>query len=689
MLSSSYLTAKLIQLRRELTGESKWFLARWARGLEQDLPQVDRTTLVNALRDPGPAPDRVPTNSVVPAHLRRRVLPAALHRAQWDLEAAVLQAIERGMEHLRFHETAWSRGLDEVVEAVRPMPDSLHLRLVPHILGPMLGELLPIDNGPPEELSGTAGSRVRWREPGAVEIVLLDSFPQARVLVTTVPAHVWRAAQTYIRHERPDALRLGATHPETLSPGEVERCRLGPRLYLPTHLASGLLRRIKVFRDAWSIGVSGRGIDSLMVEWQGSPSPTDVLAMLCHPATQIATDRFIASVWEGSGHADIRDLDAPVQQFGSRTTPSGELVLRKLELPRSRSMSRGAGKMLAIWHAWEADHRGRVRRSPEPTSSHLDGMVALRCRYTGEDPVTARRCLASLPEGADLQQLRTGVVPDAHSVNQRILETSMLLAIRDCDPPKPAGLPWRHQVIRAVSPRKSGLVVQLEGWVVPWFLQALLSPVDSNDASYGVPGLRVVVNREELQIRLLDQLGAPTDALVTVKGVSGAKWDGIWEEIRNAEHGPLIDPRLDRSPQLSAGERHGMVLQRRRCGPVAMGSALLRRWGLLADAFALDAWSGLGNKELHVEIDNGPSMLSIVEELRHPVAGIVRDAVAVNQIDATFARLSDHNPTPDRYVGHPLEHGEHPALVLRALNTAVSRRNRNPGAGFTPNVVPS
>nr|BFE50675.1 hypothetical protein GCM10017745_41020 [Saccharothrix mutabilis subsp. capreolus] len=599
----------------------------------------------------------------------------------------MLQAIERGTQHLRFHKTAWSYGLDQVVKAVRPMPDSLHLRLVPHILGPMLGELLPIDNGPSEELSGTAGVRVRWREPGAVEIVLLDSVCRARVLVTSVPAHVWRAAQTYIRHERPDALRLSARHPETLSPGEVERCRLGPRLYLPTHLASGLLRRIKVFGDVWSISISGRGIDSLMVEWRDSPSPRDVLATLCHPATQIATDRYTAAVWDGSGHAEIRDLDAPVHQLGPRTIRSSELVLRKLDLRTARGMSRGAGGMLAVWHAWEADHGGQVRCSPGTTSSHLDEWIALRCRYTGEDPETARRCLTSLPQDADVEQLRAGVVPDAHSVDQRILETSILLAIRDCYPPRSAGLPWHHQVIRAVSPRKSGLVVQLEDRVVPWFLQALLSPVDSSDASYGVPGLRVVVNREQLQIRLLDQLGAPTDALVTVKGVSGAKWDGIWEEIRNAEHGPLIDPRLDRSPQLSAGERLGMVLQRRRCGPVAMGSALLRRWGLLSGAFALDAWSGLGNNELHVEIDNGPSILSIVEELRHPVAGIVRDTVAVNQIDATFARLSDHNPTPDRYVGYPIEHGKRPALVLRALNTAVSRRYRDPG--FGQDVVPS
>jgi hypothetical protein len=100
---------------------------------------------------------------------------------------------------------------------------------------------------------------------------------------------------------------------------------------------------------------------------------------------------------------------------------------------------------------------------------------------------------------------------------------------------------------------------------------------------------------------------------------------------------------------------------------------MLRRIGLLAPAFALDAWTGNGGVIINVEIQDGPSVFSVLEALQHPVIGLLNGNFAVDASrdplspGMTFARVIDTDPTPTTFTGDPRLLVEPPALALRVL----------------------
>jgi hypothetical protein len=105
------------------------------------------------------------------------------------------------------------------------------------------------------------------------------------------------------------------------------------------------------------------------------------------------------------------------------------------------------------------------------------GDVALRRMFTGEIHQEAAQEIRRAVAGA--------VLPDAKSLGQRVLETSLLLAIRESAPRISDSGPYRgHQVFRSVSPRPDVLIVDLvDGVAERWPM-----PASSSGASAGFAG---------------------------------------------------------------------------------------------------------------------------------------------------------------------------------------------------------
>ncbi|WP_414943844.1 hypothetical protein [Amycolatopsis sp. cmx-11-32] len=268
-------------------------------------------------------------------------------------------------------------------------------------------------------------------------------------------------------------------------------------------------------------------------------------------------------------------------------------------------------------------------------------------------------------------------MPDATSLHQRMLETALLLAIRDAQPTFSSlkGAPFNgHQVFRLVNPRPNGLMIELFEDVIVRFIRALIPPVNPSDSAYGVPGLRVVPTGRHLRVHLLNAENRLTDACVIIRNISGRTWEDIWQEARVTEYEDgSVDLLLKSSPLLSPGERDMADFYRRHSGPIALGSAMLRRVGLLAGAFSLDVWTGNGGNYLHVEIDDDPSIYDILNALRHPLAGVTRGQFMVDTTigpiheHITYARIIDTDPTPTTLAGRSRPSDSPPGLVLRML----------------------
>lgn len=310
------------------------------------------------------------------------------------------------------------------------------------------------------------------------------------------------------------------------------------------------------------------------------------------------------------------------------------------------------------------------------TNSAIKRAVRLRRAYTGEPHQLALRALRELH---GTQQ----VVPDATSVHQRLLETALLLAIRDAQPNfslKDTSYNG-HQVFHMVNPRPNGLTIELFEDVVVRFIRALIPPVNPGDSFYGVPGLRVVPTRQHLLVYLLDEEDRLTDARVIIRNIAGQNWEHIWQKAQVTEYEDgSVDLQLKYSPLLSPGEQAMLDLYRRDAGPIALGSAMLRRAGLLASAFALDVWSGNGGQYLNVEVHDGPSIYDLLNALQHPQAGVTHGQFTVDTTtgpideDITYARIIDTDPTPNTFAGRSRLSGKPPGLALRTLPRSESEQ---------------
>lgn len=101
----------------------------------------------------------------------------------------------------------------------------------------------------------------------------------------------------------------------------------------------------------------------------------------------------------------------------------------------------------------------------------------------------------------------------------------------------------------------------------------------------------------------------------------------------------------------------------------------LIRTSLLTGARALDVWSGLGNTQIHVEMDGGPPISALVDALRHPVAGVTAHAKVLDAAENRHAQMCDLLPTADRFLGDLRDARPGPALLLRTLCSQNEARN--------------
>lgn len=683
-MRTSALTNKLIEHRARLTGESSHALRRWAQALDHTLPADEKAALLEAVRHPSPALDETPKSPLLPRDLRQRVFPDARTQAQRELETGVLHALARVGNHLAHHPRAWTYRLDQVLTSIHPEPNSLQLQVDPRVLGPLLAELLPLNEDEDEanpEVYGTAGARARWegtRKSGGVELSLADQGAAAQVIMTGIGARQWNAAKEYLHAERPAVLNLNDRFPHVLAPSEEARLRPGrPRFYHSVQLASALLRRVKLFDDSWTIAVVGKGPDSVDFAWDGDLSVEDAIRALCHPATQIAHDTYTARAWSlGSGHGIINDLDARNDLIRAGSSGDGPLVLKRRPQHHPHWLGSHSDGMTQVWSRWESAYQTRPRGS----SLHFNDLVTLRCDYTGETEDSAQRCIKRLDGETDSTVVNASLIPEAHSLSQRILETSLLLAIRDTRVPVSSSFRRGcHQPFLAVSPRKNRLVVELNPAVAERFFRSVLADVNPSSGGAGVPGLRLAAGQNgTVVLRLLRASGEITDAHVELKNITFRDAEKTWAEINRTTDRDYrrVDPILDRSSELSAGERADVDDQRQLCGPVGLGSAMLRRIGLLTPTKFLDVWSSGGSTEIHVETADGPPIGTLVEALRHPIAGVTAHAEVLDAADDRHAQMRDLLPTADRFIGDLRNAHPTPALMLRTLPSWLEDRQQ-------------
>jgi hypothetical protein len=258
----------LVDRRRRQTGESFQTAAELLRLGVAGLPLIERSRLRAAAQEHVvPAP--FGADPGLPSELRAALLPDAVTRPQIELEACLLHAVSRSVDHLHNHPEGRLTRPAVVVRSVTPLPDRLQLRLDPLAVAPLLYEAMPFEFD--EEVSGITGLRVRQHRR-SVELFLVD-FPDACVELLGVDGTAWRAAAAYRQVRNRDAgggSCLASAASDRLAPAEVRSLAAYGRAFGPAEIASGLLRRIAVLRDTLWIQTWAMGCAAFNVEWPGN-----------------------------------------------------------------------------------------------------------------------------------------------------------------------------------------------------------------------------------------------------------------------------------------------------------------------------------------------------------------------------------------------------------------------------------
>ncbi|MVU82320.1 hypothetical protein GPX89_34430 [Nocardia sp. ET3-3] len=224
-----------------------------------------------------------------------------------------------------------------------------------------------------------------------------------------------------------------------------------------------------------------------------------------------------------------------------------------------------------------------------------------------------------------------------------------------------------HKVFRMVSPRRGGLVIHVAEETVDRFLRALLPVPETNGDYLGIPGVRFTPRKDDLQMHLLDSSGRLTDACVILQGIGKRRWRRIWSKIRGEDYeetvsiGRCLDPILTRSPALDQIE---VLYWDYPPEPnVALGSAVLRRYGLFKDAFAIDVWQSR-RAIIALEIDLGRPAEEVLQYLATPYLGLDLDRFSINTKNRVIvdraANLADFRGGSSRTI-------QQPAVQIRTL----------------------
>jgi hypothetical protein len=305
--------------------------------------------------------------------------------------------------------------------------------------------------------------------------------------------------------------------------------------------------------------------------------------------------------------------------------------------------------------------------------------AALRRTYTGEDNSTAmaatqgimgelsaadrenvKRLLNSdfgarllgAPEPIADAVIRAAVLPDAATHRQRELEAAMLLALgrvhtyRSHD----QGLP-RRAPCRRVHPGHDGLALTLSPHTLAAVLAEILPWEDDGDLR-GFAGLRFRLHHRHVELYLAD---TDPQATVLVASISQREFAAALA-FTTVVTGSTAHPTDEPAP-LSEAEQLAITLGTAR-GPVALESAVLRRFGLFreADWTAIDL---VGAMCLRIDWAGGPTPALVAQQLTHPIAGLPDDVFTATSLpDGTIVlgcaglggviSLRRHKATPEQ-----------------------------------------
>jgi hypothetical protein len=261
-------------------------------------------------------------------------------------------------------------------------------------------------------------------------------------------------------------------------------------------------------------------------------------------------------------------------------------------------------------------------------TSLTDQIVDLRRTYTGENLTQAVAAVRPLLQRLSADQrglltdtlrggsavpdgLRRALLPDVTFAAQQELEAGLLRAA--CDTAsylhlRPPAVP--AHAFSTVEPHDWPRLHVAERALGP-LLYELLPRVEVGQLM-GLPGLRHRRHPRAVELYLAD---AP-DARAVLSGVDAAAWDEAMRYVRGLHDFRGLDTRLIGDEPLGGLERESS----RVVGPVALGSALLRRVHLFAGAPWLRSWAQ--GDQWWLEWPGEPRQVAVADRLIHPVFGL-------------------------------------------------------------------
>jgi hypothetical protein len=296
----------------------------------------------------------------------------------------------------------------------------------------------------------------------------------------------------------------------------------------------------------------------------------------------------------------------------------------------------------------------------EHNSTAMPATHAILCELSAADRENIKTLLESdfgarllgTPELIADAVIRAAVLPDAATHRQHELEGALLLALGRVHTyhSHDQGLP-RRALCRRVHPRHDGLTLTLSPHTLAAVLAEILPREDDGDLR-GLAGLRFRLHHRHVELYLAD---ADPQVTVLVGSISQREFAAALA-FTTVVTGSTVHPTDEPAP-LSEAEQLAITLGTTH-GPIALQSAVLRRFGLFreADWTAIDL---VGTTCLRIDWAAGPTPALVAQHLTHPIAGLPDDVFTATSLpDGTILlgcaglggviSLRRHTATPEQ-----------------------------------------
>lgn len=261
-MARTSLLDELVDRRRRYTREPASAAVPSVRAALGHLGRQDRDALVRALRA---APALFLTSRVSearPGLAMQAVFPDAVNMAQQELEAALLLAASRAVNHLHRYPPASLRRPAPVFRSISPGTgcSATEVAMAERALGPLLTELWP-HVVEAEEVHGVPGLRFQ-RNRRCVELSLAQCDEPASVIIRNVDDRTWKAALAYVDAYfgvTPGRIDCRAQAQPRLTRDEVRDLRAFRRVYYPATGSALFRRHLALDRPYWFQVYTGDG----------------------------------------------------------------------------------------------------------------------------------------------------------------------------------------------------------------------------------------------------------------------------------------------------------------------------------------------------------------------------------------------------------------------------------------------